>query len=180
MYSLFIALSALGVAHATTADPCVELVPGNLRRALAQRFPDTRLPLATDSREASRRYAESKGNACLLISRADFDGDGRPDLVLLLPAKTAKDFRLVVALNGAAGFKVADLGSWTEPVTDLFVDIAPSGTYTHTEAYPFQPEPGAVERIASAHEGFYFGKIEAGADVYFLNHGQWRHVHTID
>lgn len=180
MYSLFIALLAFGVTHATPVDSCVKLVPDALRQVLVQHFPDARLPLATDSREESRRYAASKGNACLLIAKADFDGDERTDLVLLLPAKTAKYFRLVVALNEKSGFNVTDLGSWTEPVTDLFVDVAPSGTYTHTEAYPFQPEPGATERITSAHEGFYFGKIEAGADVYFVNHGQWLHVHTID
>jgi hypothetical protein len=180
MYSLFIVLLELGVPHATPVDSCVELVPDALRQVLMRRFPDARLPLTTDSREESRRYAVSKGNACLLIAKADFDGDGRPDLVLLLPAKRAKDFRLVVALNEKSGFTVTDLGSWAEPVTDLFVDAAPSGTYTHTEAYPFQPEPGAAERVTSAHEGFYFGQIEAGADVYFVDHGQWRHVHAID
>ena len=86
MYSLFIALLALGVPHTIPADPCVELVPDALRQVLTQRFPDARL----------------------------------------------------------------------------------------------QPKPGAAERITSAHEGFYFGQIEAGADVYFVDHGQWRHVHAID
>ncbi len=180
MHSLFISLFALGAAHVPPVDSCIGLVPDAVKRVLAQRFPDARLPLATDSREESRRYAEIKGNACLLIARGDFDGDGRPDLVLLLPAKRAEDFRLLVTLNETSGFKVTDLGSWTGPVADLFVDVAPAGTYTHTEAYAFQPEPGAVESITSAHEGFYFGKIEAAADVFFIDRGQWRHVHAID
>jgi len=180
MFSLFIALIALGVAQATPADSCVALVPNDLGRMLEERFPNERLPLAGDSRDEARRYALSQGNACLLIARADFDGDGRLDLVGLLPARKAETFRLIVALNGTSGYKVIDLGSWTGSVNDLYVDVAPPGKYFHTEAYPFQPEPGAVERIHSTHQGFYFGKVEAGADVYFLSHGQWVHVHTID
>ena len=180
MHSLLIALLALNAPHPAMVDSCTELVPKPLARMLEQRFPDTRLPLVTDSLVEDRGYTASKGNACLLIARADFDGDGRSDFVLLLPAKTGKDYHLVVALNKPSGFKVTEIGSWTEPVTGLFVDTAPPGTYTHTNDYEFQPEPGVAERIVSSHEGFYFGRVEAAADVYFLDHGQWRRVHTID
>lgn len=99
MYSLFFTMLALGVPHAAPVDSCAALVPDALRPVLAQRFPDARLPLVTDSREESRSYALSKGNACLLIAKADFDGDGRTDLVLLLPAKPTTDFRYVHTID---------------------------------------------------------------------------------
>lgn len=180
MNSLFWALLALGTTSPAVADPCAVLVPRELERELELRFPDTRLPLATDSDEDDRQFAAKKGDACLLIARADVDGDGRLDLVLLLPSKTAGGYRLVVALNKPAGFKVSELGSWMGSTRNLYVDVASPGTYRHTDAYPFHPAPGVVERIDSTRPGFYFGKLESAADVYFLNRGQWSRVHVLD
>lgn len=172
-------LMAAGTS-ATLADQCATLVPQSLARKLEIRFPDSRLPLTTDSDEENRRSAAEKGDSCLSIAIADFDEDGRPDMVLILPAKDGRGYRLVVVLGRPDGFDVRELGSWKGSARMLYVDVAPPGTYRHTEAYPFRPEPGAVETIVSQRQGFYFGQVESAADVYFLEDAQWRRVHALD
>jgi len=136
--------------------------------------------LATDSDEENRRFAAERGNSCLAIARADFDGNGRSDIALILPTKDGAGYRLVVVLGGSGGFDVRDLGAWKGSVRTLYVDVAPAGTYRHTEAYPFRPESGVAEMIVSPHQGFYFGKAESAADVYFLEGARWRRVHVAD
>jgi len=179
MISLISLLMAAGV-DAAIADPCAALVPQDLARKLEIRFPDSRLPRATDSDEENRQFAAEKGNACLSIARGDLDGDGRPDMALILPAKNGGEYRLVVVLGGSGGFDVQELGSWKGSVRTLYVDVAPPGTYHHTEAYPFRPAPGVAETIVSQRQGFYFGQVESAADAYFLDHTQWRRVHVLD
>jgi hypothetical protein len=169
--------AAVGVAP---ADPCVALVPKDLARKLEIRFPGSRLPLATDSDEENRQFTAGKGNTCLSIARGDFDGKGRADLVLILPAKSGNTYQLVVALGRPDGFDVQELGSWKGSMRRLYVDVATPGTYRHTEAYPFRPAPGFAEKIVSQRQGFYFGQVEAAADVYFLDHTQWLRVHVLD
>ncbi len=85
-----------------------------------------------------------------------------------------------MALGSPAGFHVASLESWDVPVTNRYVDAAPPGTYSHTEAYEFQSTPGTAERIVSAQPGFWFGGLGAASDVYFLKQGRWIRVHAED
>jgi hypothetical protein len=165
---------------AAIADPCTALVPQDVVRKLEIRFPDSRLPLATDSDEENRQFAAKKGNSCLSIARADFDGNGHLDMALILPAKSGREYRLVVVLSRSDGFDVRELGSWKGSVRTLYVGVAPPGTYRHTEAYPFRPEPGVAETIVSQRQGFYFGQVESATDVYFLDHTQWHRVHVLD
>jgi hypothetical protein len=180
MSSLLVVALALAAPNTMPTDACVTLVPDALRQELARRFHDVRLPLASDSPSEDSKNASAHADACVLIAKADFNGDGKPDLVLVLPRKEAAGYRLVVALNSPAGFKVMSLESWHAPVTNLNIDVATPGTYSHTEAYAFQPEAGVAERIVSARAGFWFGEREGGADVYFLKDGRWIRVHAVD
>lgn len=180
MISLLWALMAAGAEGPTAADPCVALVPRDVARELEIRFPDSRLPLATDSDEENRQFAAEKGNFCLSIARADVDGDGRPDMALLLPSKDGSEYRLVVVFGRPDRFDVSELGSWKGSIRTLYVDAAAPGTYRHTEAYPFRPELGVAETIVSPRQGFYFGEVESAADVYFFDHALWRRVHVLD
>lgn len=179
MRALWLAWLAFGVTD-PRPDPCASLVPVEFERKLEERYPDVRLPLATDSDEGNRRYAAKQGIACLLVTQADVDGDGRSDLALVLPKKVGPGYRFVVALNKPSGFEIRELDAGAVPVTRLFVDVAAAGIYEHTEAYPFRPSPSVVERIVSHKPGFYFGTVESAADVYFLQRGQWLLVHVMD
>lgn len=180
MHSLLAAALALAAPNPLTADICATLVPETLRQQLEQRFHDVRLPVEADSPLADRKYAAAHGNTCLLVASADFNGDGKPDLVLLLPRKVAAGYRLVVAVDSPGGYAVTSLESSPAPVTNLYVDAAKPGTYSHTEAYEFQPAPGVAERIVSAQAGFRFGALEAASDVYFLKQDRWIRVHAED
>jgi hypothetical protein len=180
MHSLLFAAFALATPNVTPADGCLASVPDTLRQVLARQFRDARLPLETDSLLEDRKAVVATGRACLLIASADFNGDGRNDFVLLLPRKASSGFRLVVALDSPTGFRVTSVESSATPFANLSLNAAPAGTYSHTEAYEFRPSPGAAERIVSAHAGFWFGGLEAAADVYFLKQGRWLHVHAVD
>ncbi|WNL45780.1 hypothetical protein RKE25_20590 [Dyella sp. BiH032] len=179
MRSLWLAWLAFGTAN-PPPDPCHSLVPPELERKLEERYPDVRLRLAADSDAENLRYATKQGKTCLLVAQADADGDGRADLALVLPKKAGVGYRFVVALNKPSGFELRELNAWTGPVTRLYVDVAPPGTYEHTEAYPFLPSPGVAETIVSKLPGFYFGTVESAAVVYFLQHDQWLLVHVMD
>lgn len=179
MRSLWLAWLAFGVANPPPGS-CTSLVPVELQRKLEERYPDVRLPLVIDSDEGNRRYAAKQGKACLLVAQADVDGDGRSDLALALPKKTGSGYRFLVALNKPSGLEISELDARAVPVTRLFVDVAAAGIYEHTEAYPFRPSPGVVERIDSHKPGFYFGTVESAADVYFFQRGEWLLVHVMD
>ena len=180
MNGLLVALLAWALPQPATADPCVKLIPSDLAQVLEHRFPHERLPLSTDTNEDGRRKAASRGNACVLVARADFDGNGRRDLVMLLPGKSGASYRLVVVLDNPSGYSVTSLLSRKEPVGNMYVDLAEAGSYAHTDAYAFSPEPGSVERIVSPREGFWFGRLEGGAGVYFFRKGRWAFVNAVD
>jgi len=180
MHSLLVAALALAMPSSVTTDACAGRVPDTLEQLLGRDFPDVRLPIEADSPLADREYAATRGNACLTVASADFNGDGRSDLVLLLPRKAAAGYRLVVAIDSPAGYKVTSLESSNTPVTNLYVEAARPGAYSHTDAYEFQSAPGVAERIDSADPGFWFGALEAASDVYFLKQGRWVRVHASD
>jgi hypothetical protein len=183
MHAWFAAMAlafAPGAQAPVTADACVASVPVALRDVLAKRMPDVRLPLTTDSAAEDRKIAAAQGNACLLVTTADFDGNGRADFVLVMPRFGAPGYRLVVALDSPRGFEVTNLASWNERMTNLYVAPAKPGRYSHTEAYAYRPEPGSVEKLVSKRVGFWFGEVEGGADVYVLHEGHLTFVHAID
>lgn len=180
MNGLLVALLTWASPQPATVDPCIKLVPNDLAQVLEHRFSQERLPLSTDTYEQGRRDAASQGNSCVLVASADFDSDGRPDLVVVLPGKNATSYRLIVALNKPSGYGISSLLTWKGPVSNLSVYPAKPGAYTHTMDYAFSPEPGSVEHIVSPRAGFWFGELEGAADVYFLRKSKWLFVHAVD
>jgi hypothetical protein len=180
MKRLLFGVWALGASLAAIADPCVDRIPKTLQVLLQRQFPGERLPLASDSDAEDLRYAAQRGNRCLLATVADLDGDGRPDVALVLPARDGSGYRLVAALQAGERYRVQSLGTADGPVRSLYVEMAPPGTYRQTEAFPFAPAPGLAEQVDTRHQGFYFGRVESAADVYVLKQGQWLHVHVSD
>lgn len=180
MKFLLFGLLVLSPSAFAADDPCVDIIPPALHQLLQQRFPDERLPLSTDTSPDDRRQAMQRGDACLLVASADVDGDGRADMMLMLPSRKQHGYRLIAALNPSTGWKLTSLYEWKGAYDHLYVDVATPGDYRQTEAYAFTPGTGAVERIVTRRPGFFVGEIESAADVYFLDKGRWAHVHSID
>jgi hypothetical protein len=81
------------VSSQPTSDACRSQIPEVLGQALQRRFPERRLPSVSDSGGEDVQFDRTRGgNGCLLVKRADFDGDGREDITVgLATALTQAD-----------------------------------------------------------------------------------------
>lgn len=174
------ALALLLLSSTAIADPCVDKLPPDLRQLLLVRFPHERLPSSSDTPADAYPAGQTHPDKCLLVARADVDGDGRDDMMLVLPSKSQRSYRLVAAVHRAEGWRIDALGSWRLLYHYMYVDVASPGLYKHTNDYPYTPGEGGVERFDAKHPGFEFGKIEAQADDYFFDGHRWLYVHAID
>lgn len=173
MLSLVASLSA-------SADPCIDRIPDRVGRLLAQRFPEERLPLSTDTDEQVRKLEVKSGRQCLLVTTADFNADGHADWALLMPSKKGGGYRLIAVVSQGGNYIVSSLLTWSGPYGNMGLSVASPGIHRHTDAYAFAPEPGAVESLTARHHGFYFGQEEAGANAYFLTARGWVFVREVD
>ncbi len=147
---------------------------------LQSRFPHERLPSSSDSPADAYPAGKRATDTCLLVANADVDGDGRDDVMLVLPSKSQDSYRLVAAVRRARGWRIDTLGSWRLSYQYVYVGTVPPGLYKHTDDYLYTPGEGDIERFDAKHAGFEFGDIEAQADDYFFDGHRWLYVHTID
>ncbi|BDU22428.1 hypothetical protein [Dyella sp. GSA-30] len=180
MRSFLLGIVLLLVSQSASADPCIGSIPETVRRLLVQRFPEERLPVATDTEEQDRQLEAKTGRQCLLVTLADFNADGQADWALLMPSKKGGGYRLVAVVSQGKGHMVSSLLTWNGPYENMRLSVAPPGFHHHTDSYAFAPEQGAVASLRTRRNGFYFGEEEGAASAYFLTTKGWIFVREID
>lgn len=141
--SAVVKLALLSTAAAqSTPDACRSQVPNALREALRQRFPKHNLPQVSDSLTEDVQFDRSNGgNGCILVTRADFDGDGREDFAIGLTPQTGRVPMVVVALSRDRSWAISSSRGWVDDIIRLYVSSAPPGLLKRTEALDGPVEP---------------------------------------
>jgi hypothetical protein len=134
-----ILLTALRLAFTSggqsSPDACRAQIPQTLARALLQRFPSYRLPLLNDSLAEDIQFNRTQGgNGCILVSRADFNGDGHDDIAVALAPKAGRDPLVAVAFAQFDGWQLSTIQGWTDDIKRQYVNSAPPGVHTRSEA----------------------------------------------
>lgn len=174
---LVIAMPAYGAQNR-----CAGLLPGDLAQALEQANPEYRLPKESDNLEEDVEYAVSqKQSACLGVATADFDGNGQADYLVSMPAKSANDTLITVALRTEAQWKLDALDMWPNSKQRVFVAIEPAGRFERTKAIDGPTfERGEVLSIRCSHPFAVYGFTEANAVAYCWQAHRWQHVWISD
>jgi hypothetical protein len=177
---LLILATASMPARAASHDDCGTQLPASLARAVAAEFPAYRLPRQSDSDSTCvEDHRRAHRNLCLLIARADFDGDGREDVAVLLPSRRAKTPpKLVVALARGKRWQLEELRIGNDPSVRHFVigTIRP-GTYTETDAIPHKGKAPAVTTTAY---GVMMAACDSWSNGYFRVQGKWTSIALSD
>jgi hypothetical protein len=158
-----LALAAAGAPARAHADACQGLVPEALARQLARHYPGLRTPLEYDNAPADIEAAQARGgSACLGVLVADLGGEGKNDIVVGLTARKGNGGLALVARPQRGGWRLQELETWPEHsrASKAIGAIAP-GRYGTLEC------PSGGLRIET---------IGAGATLYCLAQGQWRHA----
>lgn len=180
----FMAVAALALAMPAHGenDRCSGLLPGDLARALEQANPDYRLPKETDSLQEDVEYRLSeKGSACLGMATADFDGNGHPDYLVAMPARSSDATLITVALRKGAHWKLDALDMWPSSKLRVFVAIEPAGRYERTQALEGPAsESDEVLSMRCSNPVAVVGFTESSAVAYCRQADRWQHVWISD
>ncbi len=158
-------------------DPCRKQIPHELGLALERRFPQNRLPLLSDSGREDVQYNQTRGGTgCLLVARADFDGDGREDAAVGLPSRASRSPRVAVALRRDAGWAISTLRDFVDDVGRLYVDSVPPGKYTRAVELDSPLEPNERESLRCDHAAVVVGATESTGIANCYVKGRWLYV----
>lgn len=153
----------------STPEVCSSLLPAGFVEALARRYPQHRLiPTA--------RAFHSRPLRCANVASGDYDGDGTPDIAVLISGKRRDESLLVVALRRSPFWKWEHLRTWSGR-TGGYVETLSAGRYE--SAFPVG-EIGEVEQHQSALPGVASGDIDASCVVYFRTRDRWVHLWLSD
>jgi len=163
------------------ADACRATIPSSVGRALSQRFPAYRLPFVTDSLDEDTAFDRNNGgNGCLLVARADFDGDNQKDFAVGLTPKSGNVPLVAVALSRKNEWLFSTVKSWVDVPMRLYVTSAPPGVHTRTEALDGPLEPTERQSLRCSHAAVIVGATESTAIAYCYANKRWLHVWVSD
>ena len=168
--------------HGSTAgsDACASLVPPALRAVLTTAYPDHRLVLGTDHDHYHvQQSRKNGGSACLGVARADFDGDGKRDLAVLLASAKKMETLLIAALRDGSGWKLELVETEDVAVRSKYVGTVKPGTH-EARHYGEPPLPNQLEKITSRTFGIDTGMLESTARFFFRIDGRWVFVWMAD
>jgi len=173
-----IAISLLTTAQAggSSSDACASLIPPALNMQLTTALPDYRLPSSEDAGAERLKAITAQGDwPCPFIVLSDFDGDGRLDRAMLLPARNGDGARLLVALNAPDQWLFSLSEDW--PMAMNLSELRPleSGLYQRNDAIA---QPAAqldqLQSLQADFSSFRAGNTGAEYNLYALVGGHWQ------
>ncbi len=164
-----------------TGDACRNQIPQALGVALQHRFPKRHLPSVSDSsREDVQSNQARGGSGCLLVARADFDGDGREDIAIGLPPRTGRAPLVAVALKRDPGWTVSTIRSWVNDIGSLYVDSAPPGMHHRNASLDVPLKQNERESLRCDHAAVVVGATESTGIANCYVKGRWLYVWVTD
>jgi hypothetical protein len=161
---LFILIAPIASA---AEDTCLRLIPLALHTQLEAKFPDYRLPHEKDNLAEDIKYAKDHSQSgCLGVATGDFDGDGSPDFLIGLTAKSGTGALIVVALTRSKSWEFHKLDEWPEGRVRLYVAVEPAGSYDMVGDNDGPLEKGEVEKLVCPHAVAVFGATESSGVAY--------------
>jgi hypothetical protein len=181
MKTIVAVLLILVSVSAAARDSCEAQVPSSLGTALRKAFPKFRPPLVTDNLPEDIQWnAKHGGKGCLGVALADFDGDGKQDVLLGLTALRGDGGLIVVALAREQTWEFHTLSKWSKYRIRLYVSAEKAGTYTRSQALEGPLETGEVDPMRCSHSVAVYGLTESSGVAFCYNGGQWQHVWISD
>ena len=180
--SAVVKFALLSTAEAQPApDACRSQIPDTLRQALQQRFPKHDLPQVSDSLAEDVQFDRSKGgNGCILLKRADFDGDGREDFAIGLAPQANRVPLVVVALSRDRSWAISTIRSWVDNISRLYVSSAAPGLLKRTEALDGPVEPDERTSLRCDQTAVIVGATESTGIAYCYVKTRWLYVWISD
>jgi len=181
MKSLVIVLAILVAHSAVAADACSSQLPRRLQVELAAAFPALRVPAAKDNLPEDVQYnLAHRGNGCLGVAAADFDGNGTKDYAVILTALHGTGWAVVVALSHKGKWQLRELDASQDGRATLYVSAEKAGKYVRTGALDGPLEPGELAQMTCRNPVAAYGGIESSEVVYCFKGGAWPHVWISD
>jgi hypothetical protein len=161
----------------SSTDACRAQIPQNLGRALLERFPSYRLPLVSDSlAEDVESDRTGGGNGCLLVSRADFNGDGHDDVAVALAPKAGRRPLVAVAFSRTDGWQLSTIRGWTDDISRQYVASAEPGGHRTSRALDASFHHNERRSLRCPSAAVIVGAIESTVITYCYIHAQWLYV----
>jgi hypothetical protein len=182
---LRLALMALLVTEIVlgdSPDPCEQKVPAPLKTLLSSKFPGFHpARLSDQTADDIQVNKQSGGDGCITVAVGDFDGDGRPDIALLLTNPKSDAVHLVAALRRGASWAVYQLPTWCKSVSACYVKTEKPGRFRRSRSLdaPLSP-PDERGQIESRTENVISGTVDATGIVYVYKQGEWQYVWVSD
>jgi hypothetical protein len=172
-------------AQAAPGDSCASRITVELGARLETAYPEFRVPRESDNLPDDVAYSRANGGSgCLGADTADFDGDGRIDVVVALtPRENAQGSRIVAALAQSQGWVLAELGEYGPRSIDrrrIFVGTLAPGRYRRSEALEGVDRPPMYPSLYCPRKVAAFGTTESTQTVGCLFRGRWFFVQTHD
>jgi hypothetical protein len=178
--ALFVLLALLPL-QALSEDACDAKLPSELKILAAETFPEYRTPVVADNMQEDVDWnLQQKGDGCLAVARADFDGNEQTDVLIGLTERNGKGAKVVVALSREGSWELSELATWAHGRSRLYVDAEGAGSYERSPALEGPLEPGEEDHIECQNSVAIFGATESTGIAYCFKNHAWTYVWISD